>query len=80
MYILIQYIPSLLDIIIPLNESRSRKFLPQTEYSVDQQKYFHILVIYINIGLIFLVTIGIATESFSLISAIHAFGMFKVTR
>ncbi|KAF3054375.1 Odorant receptor 383 [Nylanderia fulva] len=77
-YLLIHYIPSLLDIVIPLNESRSRKFVIQTEYSVDQQKYFHILAMHIYITLILIATTGVATETFSLTSAIHSFGMFKI--
>ncbi|XP_070160259.1 uncharacterized protein [Polyergus mexicanus] len=77
-YISIQYIPDLLDLIVPLNESRPRKLFTQMECFVDQQKYFHVLAMYINIVILLSATIGIATESFSLINAVHAFGMFKI--
>lgn len=65
---------------MPLNESRPRKLFTQMEYFVDQQKYFYVLTMYINIVIFLSATTGIATESFSLINAVHAFGMFKIAR
>jgi len=35
---------------------------------------------HMNIGLFYAVTTGIATETFSLANALHAFGLFKVAR
>ncbi|KAL6448883.1 hypothetical protein ACFW04_000554 [Cataglyphis niger] len=78
-YISLQYIPDLLDIVMPLNESRPRKLFTQMGYFVDQQKYFHVLAIYLNIVIFLTTTTGVATESFSLINAVHAFGLFKIT-
>ncbi|XP_025074021.1 uncharacterized protein LOC112552618 [Pogonomyrmex barbatus] len=77
-FILTQYISILLDIVIPLNESRPRKFLFPIEYFIDQQKYFYIITIHIAIGLSCIATSGVATESFSLANALHAFGLFKI--
>ncbi|XP_025263501.1 odorant receptor 63a-like [Camponotus floridanus] len=75
---ILQYISILLDIVIPLNESRPRELLFPAEYFIDQQKYFPIVTIHAGIGL-FVVTISIiATESFSLANALHAFGLFEI--
>lgn len=79
-YIFIQYIPILLDIAIPLNESRPHELLLVAEYFIDQEKYFYIISIYIAIGLIVTLSCIIATESFSLTNALHAFGLFKIAR
>lgn len=80
LFILLQYIPVLLDIVMPLNESRPLKILFEAEYFVDQQKYFHVLAMHINIVILLAATTGIATESFALINAVHAFGMFEIAR
>jgi len=79
-FVLTQYISILLDIAIPLNESRPRKLLFVTEYFIDQEKYFHILVIHLAIGMLILITTVLATETFALTNAIYAFGLFKVAR
>lgn len=75
-----QYISILLDIGIPLNESRPRKLLFQAEYFIDQEKYFYIITIHISIGVIFVATSVIATETFTFINALHVFGLFKIAR
>ncbi|KAH0945376.1 hypothetical protein HN011_009605 [Eciton burchellii] len=77
-FVLTQYISILLDIAIPLNESRPRKLLFVTEYFIDQEKYFHILVIHLAIGMLILITTVLATETFALTNAIYAFGLFKI--
>lgn len=76
----IQYISILLDIIIPLNESRPCELIFPVEYFIDQQKYFSIFTISTGIGFMFFVVTGLATESFSFVNALHAFGLFKVAR
>ncbi|XP_072744254.1 uncharacterized protein [Anoplolepis gracilipes] len=73
-----QYIPILLDIIIPLNESRPRELIFPAVYFINQQKYFFILTIHAGIGLLIIATSGIATESFSFANALHAFGLFEI--
>ncbi|XP_067212006.1 uncharacterized protein [Linepithema humile] len=77
-FIFTQYISIVLDIVIPLNESRPRNILFLAKYFIDQEKYFHIIAIHINIGLLHSVTTGVATETFSVTNALHAFGLFKI--
>ncbi|XP_011860786.1 PREDICTED: uncharacterized protein LOC105557958 isoform X2 [Vollenhovia emeryi] len=77
-FTMVQYIPDLLDFVMPLNESRPRILLHQAKNFIDHQKYFHILIIHDVIGILLVGTTGIAAESFSLVNAIHAFGMFKI--
>ncbi|XP_039311352.1 uncharacterized protein LOC120359096 isoform X3 [Solenopsis invicta] len=77
-YICTQYVSIVLDIITPLNVSRPRQLLIITEYFIDHEKYFYIISIYLAIAIIVIVTCFIATESFSVINALHAFGLFKI--
>lgn len=75
-----QYVPSFLDIIAPLNKSRQTELLFQVEYFLDQEKYYHTIQFHLDIGLMVAAMTILSTESFCLILAIHAFGMFKITR
>ncbi|XP_019696765.1 uncharacterized protein LOC109503781 isoform X2 [Harpegnathos saltator] len=77
--ILIQYIPIILDIMKPLNVSRPHVFFIEAEYFIDEQKYFHIIAIHINIAICVGSTSVISAETFVLANAFHAFGLFKVT-
>ena len=79
-FTLIQYIPDILDIVKPLNESRPRLLLYQAHYFVKQQKYFYFVIIHDAVGVLISGITGIAAETFSLVNALHAFGMFKITR
>lgn len=79
-HIFLQYISILLDIAIPLNESRPRKLLFPAEYFIDQQKYFYIITIHIAIALIFIGISVVATETFTFMNALHVFGLFKIAR
>lgn len=64
---------------MPLNKTRSRILLHQTKYHYDQ-KYFYIVMIHEIIEILLLIATGVATETFSLVNAVHAFGMFKIAR
>ncbi|XP_011860790.1 PREDICTED: uncharacterized protein LOC105557960 isoform X2 [Vollenhovia emeryi] len=77
-FILLQYTSIFLDIIIPLNISRPLIPIIPVEYLVDHEKYFYIITIHISIGSVFIISCFVATESFSLVNAMHAFGLFKV--
>jgi len=50
------------------------------EYFIDQQKYFYVITVHVALGMLFAATCGIATESFTLTIALHAFGLFKIAR
>ncbi|XP_039311112.1 uncharacterized protein LOC113003323 isoform X6 [Solenopsis invicta] len=77
-YIFTQYLAVLLNIIIPLNVSRPKKLMFPAEYFIDHEKYFYIISIYLTFALIIGMSCIIATESFSLTNALHAFGLFKI--
>lgn len=75
-----QFVPSFLDIVAPINKSRQAELLFQVEYFLDQEKYYHTIQFHLDVGLIVAAMTILSTESFCLTLAIHAFGMFKITR
>ena len=79
-FTLIQYIPDVLDIVKPLNESRPRILLHQAKYFANQEKYFYIVIMHEIIAILISGTTGVAAETFLLVNSLHAFGMFKIAR
>ncbi|XP_070160329.1 odorant receptor 24a-like isoform X2 [Polyergus mexicanus] len=74
------YWPNILDIVIPLNESRQSWNFPNTmEYFINQKKYIYLLTVYlILIGFIG-ATILIALDTLAMMCAQHACAMFQIT-
>ncbi|KAF3054362.1 Odorant receptor 335 [Nylanderia fulva] len=52
MYTLMQFFPIILDIVIPLNESRLRRSIFITEYFIDQEKYMYAILLHYILALI----------------------------
>ncbi|KAG7213147.1 hypothetical protein KM043_002462 [Ampulex compressa] len=73
-------IPDVLDIIVPLNESRERKLPIVTEYFVDQQTYFYPILFHIYVVALIGVTAYAASEGPMIIFVTHLCGMFVITR
>ncbi|XP_029168293.1 uncharacterized protein LOC114938469 [Nylanderia fulva] len=46
MYTLMQFLPLILDTVIPLNESRLRRPILITEYFIDQEKYMNAILLH----------------------------------
>jgi hypothetical protein len=74
------FMPSILDILAPLNVSRPREILFPGEYFVDQQKYFHAIVLHLEITIGIAIITMIGTESLYVTYVQHACGMFQVAR
>ncbi|XP_011685471.1 PREDICTED: uncharacterized protein LOC105448522 [Wasmannia auropunctata] len=77
-FIVMQFVPDLLDIVKPLNKSRPRILLHEAKYLTNQEKYFHIVIMQEVIGIFITGTTGVAAETFSLVNALHAFALFKI--
>lgn len=79
-FTLVHYIPDVLDIVKPLNESRPRILLHQAKYFANQEKYFYIAIMHEIIAILISGITGVAAETFLLVNSLHAFGMFKIAR
>lgn len=74
------YVPIFLDIMIPLAEPRQRKVLVVVEMFIDQNKYFHIVMLNIMVSSFFGMTTVIAAETMLMVLIQHVCGLLKVTR
>lgn len=79
--ILLQIMPYIRDIVPLANVSRSRSTLQiRTEYFIDQEKYFYLIIFHANAAFIIGVTAILATGTLIIVSFQYACGMFKVAR
>ncbi|XP_018392477.1 PREDICTED: uncharacterized protein LOC108771635, partial [Cyphomyrmex costatus] len=80
-YILSLYLPSFLDFVHPLNESRSRKLPLLAEYCIlDEQKYFYSILMHQSLSIALGLITVIVTSLLNLLYLQHACGLFEVIR
>jgi len=79
-YISIPFLPDILDIVAPLNESRMRHLPFLVEYFLDEQKYFYPILLHIIVTIIIGVTTVVATETLTFAYIYHVCGMFNIVR
>ncbi|KAF3054547.1 Odorant receptor 157 [Nylanderia fulva] len=70
--------PKLLDIVLPLNESRPVHLAIYAEYGVDQDKYFMAIFSYTTIMIAVGITIMVAVDTMHVTCTAHACGLFQV--
>lgn len=75
-----EFLPIILDIIVPLNESRPRSIHVITEYFIDHEKYFLLILLHE----VFATFVGgitiVATGTIIMAYAQHTCGMLKIVR
>jgi len=72
---------NILDIVMPLNESRKSWQLPVTiEFFIDREKYFELLTSYLFVTVFIGTTTMITVQSFLLMYVQHTCAMFQITR
>jgi len=76
----VQLWPDFTDIILSTNISRSHHLYISTEYFLDQEKYFYLLLLHINAAGFIGFFVLTATGSMLLAYLHHACGMFKIAR
>jgi len=74
----VQLWPDFTDIILSANISRSRHLYISTEYFLDQEKYFYLLLFHINAACFIGFFVVTATGSMLVAYLQHACGMFKI--
>ncbi|XP_019699721.1 odorant receptor 9a-like [Harpegnathos saltator] len=79
LFVATNYLPLILDVVIPLDKPRPRKLLTHLEVFIDQHKYFHFIMLFIIIASFFGITTVLAAETMLMIFIQHACGLFKVT-
>ncbi|KAG7213141.1 hypothetical protein KM043_002456 [Ampulex compressa] len=78
--ILSQFLPKLINVIMPLNETRQFEPLIFTEYFVDEERYFVYTALHMDVVVIIGSTTLIATETIVMALIQHVCGLFKIVR
>jgi len=72
--------PDFTDIIIPANVSRSHHLQISTEYFIDQERYFYLMLLHVNTAMFIGSFVLTATGTMLVAYLQHACGMFKIAR
>jgi len=72
--------PDFIDIITPANVSRSHHLRISTEYFIDQERYFYLLLLHVNTAMFIGSFVLTATGTMLVAYLHHACGMFKIAR
>ncbi|XP_072752965.1 odorant receptor 63a-like isoform X1 [Anoplolepis gracilipes] len=70
--------PMLLDIVLPLNESRPRQFAIYAEFGIDKNKYFGAIFLYTTIIIMVGMGIIVSVDTMQVACAAHACSLFQV--
>lgn len=70
--------PMLLDVILPLNESRPRQLAIYTEFGIDQDKHFFSIFFYISVMITVGMTIMVAVDTMHIACTAHACSLFQL--
>lgn len=76
LYLLIPLSPKILDIVIPLNESRPLKYVYQAEYRVDKEKYYYLILCHTYMSSVITVGIILSIDTMYIICVLHACSLF----
>lgn len=79
-FIFIEFLPVILDIVIPLNETRPRSIHVEAEYFVDLEKYFFLIVLHELITCLVGFSTLVATGTIIMAYVHHGCGMLKIVR
>ncbi|KAH0946902.1 hypothetical protein HN011_005466 [Eciton burchellii] len=77
-FILGQVWPSILDIVLPKNESRPRHLHIAMEYFLDQEKYFYFILFHLNAGIFIGMITIVATGTMFIAYFQYMCGMFMI--
>ncbi|KAL6441755.1 hypothetical protein ACFW04_003687 [Cataglyphis niger] len=76
LYLFIPLTPRILDIVIPLNESRPLKYVYQAEYRVDKEKYYYPILFHAYASSVITVGIVLSIDTTYIICVLHACSLF----
>lgn len=76
LYMLIPITPQLLDLLMPLNESRPYKYLFDIDYSFDREVYYYPVLLHSYLTTVMTMTVMIITDTSYMSLAQHVCGLF----
>ncbi|XP_019699724.1 odorant receptor Or2-like isoform X2 [Harpegnathos saltator] len=78
LFILWTLLPDILDAVAPLNETRPRQLPFMAEYFLDQQKYFHPILLHMQLTAVVGIVTVVSTETLFFAYVHHVCGLFDV--
>ncbi|KAI4495972.1 hypothetical protein M0802_008187 [Mischocyttarus mexicanus] len=78
LFLSISFLPLLLDVVLPLNESRPLQPIVLGEYFIDQQKHFYFIFSHMAFTILLAMTIIIATDTQFFVFTCHVCGVFSI--
>ncbi|EGI61351.1 hypothetical protein G5I_10346, partial [Acromyrmex echinatior] len=75
-----QFLPMILDVILPLNDSRPCKLFVVTEYFVNQEKYFYVMLLHETLAYIVGTATLCSTSATIMTCILHTCALFKIAR
>ncbi|KYQ48639.1 hypothetical protein ALC60_12320 [Trachymyrmex zeteki] len=75
-----QYLPMILDVILPLNDSRPCQLFVVTEYFINQEKYFYVILIHETLAYSVGTAILCSTSATIMACILHTCALFKIAR
>ncbi|XP_071557776.1 uncharacterized protein [Temnothorax nylanderi] len=76
LYMLIPVTPQLLDLLMPLNQSRPYKYLYDVDFSFDREEYYFSVLLYSYLLTVVNMTVLVVTDTSYLMLAHHVCGLF----
>lgn len=71
-------VPTFLNIVLPLNESRPRSFAIKVEFNVDQEQYFVPIFIYTTAIIVVGISIMVGVDIMHITCTAHACSLFSI--
>ncbi|KAI4495970.1 hypothetical protein M0802_008185 [Mischocyttarus mexicanus] len=76
LFLIMPFFPRIMDVIIPLNESRSLKPIFRSEYFIDEDQHFFPIYFHMTIVIVIGITVLISTDVLLLLLNSHVCGLF----
>lgn len=76
LFLIMPFFPRIMDIIIPLNESRALNPIFKSEYFIDEDQHFFLIYFHMSIVIVIGITVLISTDVLLLLLNSHVCGLF----
>ncbi|XP_024889762.1 uncharacterized protein LOC112466106 [Temnothorax curvispinosus] len=76
LYLIIPVSPQIMDIVMPLNDSRPRKFLLEVEYRVDREKYYYPILLHSYVAITAIISIMVCVDTTYIAYVQHGCSLF----
>ncbi|KAL2738901.1 odorant receptor 4-like isoform X1 [Vespula squamosa] len=76
LFLLLPFVPCIMDIIVPLNESRPLRPIFKSEYFIDEDQHFFPIYFHMSIVIVIAITILISADILLLLFNSHVCGIF----